>query len=331
MISNGSFENGFNFVSVGHVGKGWGFFTNGGAAVYGFYDEQWPPVVADGSHGQLIEINSKGILPADPDRYAGIYQLVKGLYPGATYELSLRGMLRGTGPEDDPYRYEAQWGFNPGFDTRWEVVGNWSGMNLGEIFPRTEPGALGGFSTRFVAPSDTVVIFLRGWKKWGITDEEMDFNLDAISLRSCQPPTVVHPDKPHKPHKPYYPLPTLPGSECTYMVKPGDTLGTIAKHHWVSVQDLVRANGIHNPNLIYVGQKLYLPNCTVKSAPPQPHGYHPPAYEAALPEPRHHAVKPGETLSGICAQYGLDPHAVIAANNIADPNFIYVGQVIVIP
>ena len=30
------------------VGQGWGCFTNGGSAAYGFYDDQWAPVVADG-------------------------------------------------------------------------------------------------------------------------------------------------------------------------------------------------------------------------------------------------------------------------------------------
>lgn len=35
MVYNGGFESGFNPVYVGHVGKGWGFFTNGGAANYG--------------------------------------------------------------------------------------------------------------------------------------------------------------------------------------------------------------------------------------------------------------------------------------------------------
>src|SRR5690606_2019050 len=70
LIYNGSFEQGFKDTPLGDVGRGWGAFTNGGAAAYGFYDEQWPPVVADGKHGQLIEISSKSIYPTDADRYA---------------------------------------------------------------------------------------------------------------------------------------------------------------------------------------------------------------------------------------------------------------------
>ncbi len=63
LVANGSFEDGF----VGGVGKGWSSFTNGGAATYGFYDEMWTKVIKDGSHGQLIEINSYDRGASDPE------------------------------------------------------------------------------------------------------------------------------------------------------------------------------------------------------------------------------------------------------------------------
>ena len=78
MLANGGFEGGFvSQAGCGTVGKSWGCFTNGGAANYGFYDEQWSPVIAEGTHGQLIEINSKGFGAPDADRIAGIYQTVR--------------------------------------------------------------------------------------------------------------------------------------------------------------------------------------------------------------------------------------------------------------
>ena len=42
----------------------------------------------------------------------------------------------------------------------------------------------------------------------------------------------------------------------TYIVKKGDTLYKIARTYGVSVDDLVRWNGIKNRNLIYPGQEL---------------------------------------------------------------------------
>src|SRR5690348_16162294 len=78
LIVNGGFEGGFvRQPGCGDVGQGWQCFTNGGRATYGFYDEQWPPVVPEGAHDQLIEINNKNIIPADNDRYAGIQQTLR--------------------------------------------------------------------------------------------------------------------------------------------------------------------------------------------------------------------------------------------------------------
>ena len=47
-------------------------------------------------------------------------------------------------------------------------------------------------------------------------------------------------------------------SNKVYFVKPGDTLGEIAKRFGVSPEVLARANKIYNPNLIRVGQKLII-------------------------------------------------------------------------
>ena len=61
VLANGGFEQGFGSQSgCGMVGGGWQCFTNGGAANYGFYDDQWDRTVAAGKHSQLIEINTKG-------------------------------------------------------------------------------------------------------------------------------------------------------------------------------------------------------------------------------------------------------------------------------
>lgn len=59
----------------------------------------------------------------------------------------------------------------------------------------------------------------------------------------------------------------------TYTVVSGDTLSGIASEFGVSVPSLVSANGIANPNLIYVGQTIVIPSGsstgTASSAPSQ--------------------------------------------------------------
>ncbi len=333
LIYNGGFEQGFNAIAGGHVGKSWGYFTNGGAANYGFYDDQWQPILAEGGHAQLIEINSKGIYPADKDRYAGIYQRIGWLQPGKTYELKISGILRGAGNEDDPYRFEAQWGYNAGHDTDWGKVSNWTTVDFGEIQVRTSPTGVRTYTASFTPQSSEIVLFIRGWKKWGITDVEMDLNLDAISLRGCAAgaPGPQHPGKP--------PV----GDACVYTVKPGDILGWVAQQYGVSVHDLMGANNISNPNLIYVGQVLKIPGCAatpvaipVHPAPPAPPPVAIPVEPAPAPAPapqahRTHIVQPGETVSYICDLYGIDVNTFANINNIANINFIYVGQELLIP
>ena len=51
----------------------------------------------------------------------------------------------------------------------------------------------------------------------------------------------------------------------------------------------------------------------------------------STPAPLVHVVKPGETLAGIAATYGVSLEALIAANGLSDPNLIYPGQELVIP
>jgi LysM repeat protein len=44
-----------------------------------------------------------------------------------------------------------------------------------------------------------------------------------------------------------------------------------------------------------------------------------------------HTVRPGESVSSIAARYGTTVHAIVQANNLWNPNLIYVGQCLIIP
>ena len=330
LLANGNFEGGFS----NGVGKGWASFTNGGAAAYGFYDEQWKRVIKDGSHGQLIEINTWGLAASDPDRYAGIYQMVGGLKTGATYELSLWGLMReeAAHPNEDPYRYRVEWGVAP---TSVGTVTNWTELSWNEISLRTAPGPMTQYMVKFVAPSDKVVLAVRAWKKWGTVQRELNVNLDAISLVPC-------------------------GSSggdgstdcCIYVVKRGDTLGVIARKNGTTVAVLTRMNGIKNPNKIYVGQKLQVPCAVVVSDPQPPVVVVPPAdpppvvvvdpakppvviVDPAKPVSDDQCtwvvVKGGDTLGKIAAANGTSVAVIVNKNGIKNANVIMVGQKLCIP
>jgi LysM repeat protein len=257
-VANGSFEAGF----TNGVGNHWASYTNGGKADYGFYDEQWPPVIKDGANGQLIEINTKGMALGDPNRVAGIYQVVHGLVPGATYQFSVWGQLReeAAHPNEDIGRYEVQWGFAPAFGAFYtpSMIANWTSIGWQPINVRTAPGPMQNYTAQFVAPSHSIVLAIQGLKKWGTPYRELDVNLDMIQVQCC--PTapsngggvIVVPPPPPPPGG---------GGVCgtVYIVKRGDTLGLIAKRYGVTVNAIVACNKIKNPNLIYAGQKLCIP------------------------------------------------------------------------
>jgi len=60
------------------------------------------------------------------------------------------------------------------------------------------------------------------------------------------------PDSPHK-------LPALRTEPEEYVVQPGDTLGIIAQRYGVSLEELIAANPLPNPNLLEIGQLLTIP------------------------------------------------------------------------
>lgn len=105
-----------------------------------------------------------------------------------------------------------------------------------------------------------------------------------------------------------------PQTETTYVVKVGDNLFRIGLAYGINWVQIAEANGIVNPNQIYVGQTLKIP---VSTPGPTPQFTH--------------QVKAGETLFLISLQYGIPWTRIAEANNLSSPYVIYVGQVLVIP
>jgi LysM repeat protein len=358
---NGGFENGFAANGVGFF---WAGFTNGGRANYGFYNEMWPPVVSEGSHSQLLEINSKGLAATDPDRIIGILQRIK-LQQGVTYEISFDSAMREApvAADEDPFRYMVEWGYSTSGTTDPAQMLFRERVPLDRILPRTDPGdnAMQSYSTRFVAPAGGhTTIAIWGLKKWAMLERELDVNIDNVVVRACgwtsvQPPVVQPPVvKPPVVYPPVvkppvvYPPVVKPGT-CSvwYTVQRGDTLSGIAANFGTTVSALMAANNLTNPNMIFAGQTLCIPGTST----PTPYasttgdeGYAAatvvepvvvdpaPASAAATSAPAAPAgdnlyrVERGDTLSSIAASHDTTVAALMQLNNISDPNFIYVGQ-----
>jgi LysM repeat protein len=73
------------------------------------------------------------------------------------------------------------------------------------------------------------------------------------------------------------------------------------------------------------------PTATAHLAPATPSPTAPPVITPAVPEVRYHTVQAGETLWGIADQYGVTVDALVAANELADPDALEPGQQLVIP
>ncbi len=99
----------------------------------------------------------------------------------------------------------------------------------------------------------------------------------------------------------------------------GDTLYSVAARNGTTVAALVRANGLPNPNFIYAGQRLVIPTGSSGNVP------------APAPSASVYTVQYGDTLAAIAARYGTTLSAMMRANGIYNPNFIYAGQRLNVP
>ncbi|HHY47332.1 MAG TPA: LysM peptidoglycan-binding domain-containing protein, partial [Firmicutes bacterium] len=118
-----------------------------------------------------------------------------------------------------------------------------------------------------------------------------------------------------------------------YVVQPGDTLWRIARQFGVPPEAIARENNLLDPNLVFPGQILVIPTAGVPPAPKAPGPSPPLPMPPVVPPPglRIYVVQPGDTLAEIAARYGVSVEAIARANNIANPDLIYAGQILVIP
>lgn len=134
-------------------------------------------------------------------------------------------------------------------------------------------------------------------------------------------------------------------ADSSYTITAGDTLGRIAQSFGIGQQEIVNANGIANPDRIYVGQTLTIPDGVPATEPtelapiiverdePAPAAPAPstPAPQVLPANGGAYTVQRGDTLSQIAQRYGLSTAQLAAANGIGNASYIYAGQTLTIP
>ena len=145
----------------------------------------------------------------------------------------------------------------------------------------------------------------------------------ATSAATSPEPTLSPPQAPTATPEPVAtvaPVPTAttaPSSSGTsHTVKAGEWLFSIARKYGVSPYSLAQVNGIGAPYTIHPGQVLVIPSGGTVPVPGAGGTY---------------TVQRGDTIYSIARKLGKTPSAIINANNLVNPNFIFPGQVIKIP
>jgi len=94
-----------------------------------------------------------------------------------------------------------------------------------------------------------------------------------------------------------------------YTVQPGDSIGIIASDFGVSVDTIVWANNLRNPNALSLGQVLKIPPVTGVI----------------------HTVKTGDTVASIAKKYKADSQKILSFNKLQDDQALVVGSELMVP
>ena len=121
----------------------------------------------------------------------------------------------------------------------------------------------------------------------------------------------------------------------TYIVKSGDSVGTIARKQGATIADIRSLNPQIKNDVVRAGQELTLPASAASAAHAATATPSAPVVASApVTAPAgsiEHIVKPGEGLGQIAKKYGVPQREIAVLNNIADPASIRAGQKLVIP
>lgn len=158
----------------------------------------------------------------------------------------------------------------------------------------TEPSPNPTNQTYTVVPGDTLFSIARRYRT---TIPEL------AALNGITNPNLIYPGQ-------VLQIPTFSSPVASYTVRSGDTLSSIARRFNTFVSELVSLNNISNPNRIYPGQVLRLTDSVERTF---------------------YQVKYGDTLSSIARRFDTTVSALVEQNNIANPNLIFVGELLTIP
>lgn len=101
--------------------------------------------------------------------------------------------------------------------------------------------------------------------------------------------------------------------QAVHIVARGEHLSGIAASYGVDLGTLISYNGITNPSIVYVGQRLVIPGGSAgQSAPSSSGGVY--------------TVRRGDTMSQIAQRFGMTTAQLMSLNGLRNASFVWVGQ-----
>jgi signal peptidase len=108
------------------------------------------------------------------------------------------------------------------------------------------------------------------------------------------------------------------GPTLEYTVRPGESLSDVASFFGTTVEVIAALNSLANANLVTPGQRLLVPALPATTAPGR----------EFMSE---YVVQSGETLTDIAGRFETTVEALAAANSLANPSAIRVGDHLLVP
>ena len=162
-----------------------------------------------------------------------------------------------------------------------------------------------------------------------LTVNGQEVNIMDTSAQPVAPTPTPGTEEPEVPtptpgtEEPEVPTPT-PGVEeptgtaTEYTVKKGDTLWAISRAFGVTVEEIVAANAIANPDEIHTGEVFTIPAKKESTD------------KEATPKEGVHVVAATDTLWGIAKAYGCTVEDLVKWNNIENADVIHTGQELIV-
>jgi len=125
--------------------------------------------------------------------------------------------------------------------------------------------------------------------------------------------------------------PASPLAQTVHVVRPGETVWTIAQQHGLPPDRIVSANRLRNPDRLQIGDRLAVPAIARREASRA--GRESAASsqtEMNSSQEETHVIRPGETLWGVARSHGTTVGALASLNRLSDADRLQPGQKILL-